>query len=101
MMIDSGSDSFFSRSTMLVSLLIAAVVGGIFTPAYQSTIFVGVAIIVVILVFYDMFNQVNENSERIEELTKELNTTKKLLDIETEVSEQRGKLNLLIQKHEK
>lgn len=87
-------ESVFTKSTVIISLLLAILSGAGLLLKWDNGLFIilTAGIIIIVLVFKDKFNQLNENSKEVEEIKKSLDIEKRFNKIEKDIAEQRGML---------
>jgi len=93
-------DSIFTKSTGLIVILLALLAGTgiLITPQNINFIVIGALIIVSSVVLKGKLDQIDQNTDDINELTKRLNMSNRLERLEKELAEQRGKLTVVLSK---
>ena len=83
---------------IVILLALLAGTGILITPQNINFIVIGALIIVSSVVLKGKLDQIDQNTDDINELTKRLNMSNRLERLEKELAEQRGKLTVVLSK---
>lgn len=100
-MVNNPNESpLFNQATIVISvfLTILGLVGVVFRPENLSFIFLGIALCIFIVFLYQKFDQINQNTNKIMGLEKELNAERRFGEVEKELAEQKGKLSMVVKR---
>ncbi|MEK6948516.1 MAG: hypothetical protein AABX19_04730 [Nanoarchaeota archaeon] len=93
-------ENLFNRTTTIVSLILTliAAAGIIITPDNLYIIIISIIALLMIIIFIDKFSQIDINTKNINELNKSLDMERRFNKIENNISEQNGKLSMVMKK---
>jgi|SRR3989344_7171739 len=90
-------NNVFAKSTNVISIILAILGGAgiLITPENTIFIVVAISIVIVFIIINEKFNQIDENKIAINELNKKLDLEKRLNSMERVIYEQKGKISLM------
>ena len=90
-------NNVFAKSTDVISIILAVLGGAgiLITPENTIFIVVAISIVIVFIIINEKFNQIDENKIAINELNKKLDLEKRLNSMERVIYEQKGKISLM------
>lgn len=94
------TDSLFSKITTVLSIAMAilGLLGIYINPQNKNFIIIGTALVLFLIYVIDKINQIDENTQKIDEIHKKISINEKLHLIENELAEQKGKLSMVVAK---
>ncbi len=89
-----------TQTSNLISIIVAifGLLGIYFTPQNANFIIVGVGIIILLTYLFDKVQQISKNTESIKDIYQRISISERLHRIENELSEQKGKLAMVVKK---
>ncbi len=96
----NSSGSMLTRTSSIISIIVAilGILGIYVTPQNANFIIVGAGIVILLVYLFDKIQEISRNSEAVKDIYQKISINERLQKIESELSEQKGKLAMVVKK---